>query len=40
MREQFLGGSNETLADWMVNDLARAGALSIADGMVRATMRA
>lgn len=40
MREQFLGGSNDALADWMVSDLTRAGALSIADGVVRPTMRA
>jgi glyoxylase-like metal-dependent hydrolase (beta-lactamase superfamily II) len=40
MREVFLGGSNDELATRLVSDLVRAGALSVQDGVVRATMRA
>lgn len=40
MREGFLGGSNEELAESLVADLTRAGALVLEAGMLRPTMRA
>ncbi len=40
MREAFLGGTNDTLAESLVGELVRAGALRIDDGKILATMRA
>ena len=40
MREAFLGGTNAALAESLVGELVRAGALRIDDGMILATMRA
>ena len=40
MREGFLGGSNDELAERIVGELAAAGALKIERGAVMATMRA
>jgi glyoxylase-like metal-dependent hydrolase (beta-lactamase superfamily II) len=38
--ERFLGLDAPALAEWMLRDLERAGAIRIADGVVRPTMRA
>ncbi len=40
MREQFLGGTNEELADALVADLLRAGAIHVAGDVLYPTMRA
>jgi hypothetical protein len=40
MAEGFLGQAPETLADWLVADLERAGAVSVVDGELRATAAA
>lgn len=37
MSERFLGAAPETLADWLVTDLQRAGAIAVADGVARPT---
>ena len=40
MAEGFLGEAPETLAEWLVADLERAGAVSVADGELRPTAAA
>ena len=38
--ERFLGLAPAALAEWLVAELARAGAVVVADGVVRPTMAA
>lgn len=38
--ERFMGLPPEALAEWLVSDLVRAGAVSVSEGIVRPTMRA
>jgi glyoxylase-like metal-dependent hydrolase (beta-lactamase superfamily II) len=40
MSERFLGLDPPALAEWLVSDLARSGAVRVADGIVRPTMAA
>jgi hypothetical protein len=40
MSERFLGKPPEVLADWLVRDLERAGAIAIGDGFIRPTATA
>jgi len=40
MNERFLGLERRAFADWLLADLARAGAVRIEDGVVRATSKA
>ena len=40
MAERFLGGSPESLADWLVEDLARSGAIRVANGSITPTIAA
>jgi hypothetical protein len=40
MSERFLGQPPEALADWLVADLERSGAITVADGVLRPTLPA
>ncbi|MGZ5042966.1 MAG: hypothetical protein ACXWBQ_19675, partial [Usitatibacter sp.] len=40
LAERFLGKAPEALADWLVADLQRAGAIVVGDGVLRPTARA
>jgi len=40
LNERFLGLEPKAFGDWLLADLARAGAVRIEDGVVRATSKA